>query len=125
MSEHSFPVPVWDTATGTWLPVDFRQGQRVVCWPEGFDPSVLPQPDYTDGDHVQFVRDETCARAGVVRLVLFQWGSESWNNLQNMPGSSNQILYIITARGHDHRVKADQILGRFISLDRLSLRTSG
>ncbi len=47
---------------GMWEPVDFRQRQRVVSWPSGFDPTALPAPEYSDGDRVQFVRDELCAR---------------------------------------------------------------
>lgn len=32
----------------------------------------------------------------------------------------NNITYIVTARGHDHCIKAEQILGRFVSLERVS-----
>jgi len=64
------PVPVWNNRIGQWEPLDFRQGQRVAAWPGGFDLARLPVPDYRDGDRVQFVRDETCAREGVVRMVL-------------------------------------------------------
>lgn len=64
------PTPVWNSATGSWEPVDRRDGQRVTQWPDGFDPGCLPQPEYQEGEHVQFVRDETCAREGRVRRVL-------------------------------------------------------
>ena len=57
---------------GSWEPIDFRNGQRVVEWPGGFRQELLPIPEYQEGDRVQFVRDETCAREGTVRLVLFQ-----------------------------------------------------
>jgi hypothetical protein len=68
MTDHYLPVPAWNNRIGQWEPIDFRHGQRVVAWPDGFDPARLPVPDYQDGDRVQFVRDETCAREGVVRM---------------------------------------------------------
>lgn len=64
------PLPVWNSTTGSWEPVDMRDGQRVTRWPDGFDPGILPLPEYQEGEHVQFVRDETCAREGRVRRVL-------------------------------------------------------
>lgn len=73
MTDHYLPVPVWNNRIGQWEPLDFRRGQRVVSWPDGFDPSRLPQLDYRDGDRVQFVRDETCAREGVVKMVRLAW----------------------------------------------------
>jgi hypothetical protein len=33
---------------------------------------------------------------------------------------ASAITYIVTARGHDHRIKAQNILGRFVSLEHLS-----
>lgn len=125
MGGGAVPVPVWNCMMRCWEPVDFRNGQRVVGWPEGFDPSVLPIPEYQDGDRVQFVRDETCAREGVVRCVLFQ------GDLRDVKGpqvgasplrssAADPITYIVTARGHDHRLKAWNILGRFVTLERVS-----
>src|ERR1700730_154577 len=111
MTERYLPVPVWDRVTGWWEAVDFRHGQRVVEWPESFDPRMLPVPDYRDGDRVQFVRDETCAREGVVRRVLLQGGM--YSSLQKRDTiihrwylDANNITYIVTARGHDHQIKA-------------------
>ena len=75
MSDRYLPVPVWNNRLGRWEPVDFRQGQRVTTWPDGLDPARLPQPEYRDGDRVQFVRDETCAREGVVRMVMLRGGA--------------------------------------------------
>jgi len=72
LAERSVPVPVWNSMIGSWEPIDFRNGQRVVEWPGGFRQELLPIPEYQEGDRVQFVRDETCAREGTVRLVLFQ-----------------------------------------------------
>src|SRR6266568_4101281 len=72
-----------EAGTGPWVamsthpttePVDFRNGQKIVEWPDGFDPATLPDPHYHDGDRVQFVRDETCTREGTVRLVLLKGG---------------------------------------------------
>ncbi|HCI78490.1 MAG TPA: hypothetical protein DHW02_02230 [Ktedonobacter sp.] len=100
-----------------WEPVDFRNGQQVVKWPDGFNPQLLPIPEYNEGDRVQFVRDETCAREGTVRQVLFQG---DMLHLQHLALDADAIIYIVTARGHDHRIKASSILGRFVSLERLS-----
>src|SRR5256885_6730752 len=72
LAERSVPVSVWNSTMGGWEPIDFRNGQRVVEWPHGFSPQLLPIPEYQEGDRVQFIRDETCARDGTVRLVLFQ-----------------------------------------------------
>ena len=121
----SLPVPLWNNKIGQWEPVDFAHGQRVVTWPENFDPHGLPIPEYHEGDRVQFVRDETCSREGVVRLVLLQQGRASCMEKQdglNNPWYINaeNILYIVTARGHDHRIRAENILGRFLSLERSS-----
>ena len=70
MAERDLVVPVWNSMMGRWEPVDFRNGQHVVAWPYGFRQELLPIPDYQEGDRVQFVRDETCAREGVVRLAV-------------------------------------------------------
>jgi hypothetical protein len=43
-----------------------------MVWPHGFRQELLPIPEYQEGDRVQFVLDESCARDGTVRLVLFQ-----------------------------------------------------
>ena len=125
MAERYLPVPVWNSMTGSWEPVDYRHGQCVVSWPDGFDPLSFPLPEYRDGDHVQFVRDETCAREGVVRRVLLSGGvygpQESLNEaIQRCYLDPENILYIVTARGHDHRIKSWNILGRFVSLERIS-----
>lgn len=108
-----------------WEPVDFRNGQRVVTWPEGFDPALLPVPEYSDGDSVQFVRDETCTREGVVRRVLLRGGvygplEDQEEAIKRWYLDAENMMYIVTARGHDHRIKAWNILGRFVSLERIS-----
>jgi hypothetical protein len=122
MTEKYIPVPVWNSLRGYWEPVDFRNGQRIVNWPDGFDPTLLPAPAYSDGDRVQFVRDETCAREGIVRRVLLRGGV--YGPLEDQDAAikrwyldPDNITYIVTARGHDHRIKAWNILGRFVSLD--------
>jgi hypothetical protein len=125
MAERDHVVPVWNGMIGRWEPVDFRNGQHVVAWPYGFRQELLPIPEYQEGDRVQFVRDETCAREGVVRLALLQCDlsrfqaeqgeAKKWQHLD-----ADDIIYIVTARGHDHRIKAAHILGRFVSLERIS-----
>ncbi|GCE24950.1 hypothetical protein KDA_04340 [Dictyobacter alpinus] len=125
MTERYLPVPVWNNFIGKWEPVDFRRGQRVVNWPTDFDTTLLPVPEYSDGDRVQFVRDETCAREGVVRRVLLAGGEyrplESRETaIKRLYLDPENMLYIVTARGHDHRIKAWNILGRFVSLERIS-----
>src|SRR6266566_1227507 len=65
MTDRYLPVPVWNNRFGQWEPVDFRHGQQAAAWPNGFDLARLPRPEYRDGDRVQFVRDEICAREGV------------------------------------------------------------
>jgi len=105
---------------GQWEPIDFRHGQHVTTWPAGCDPARLPLPDYRDGDRVQFVRDETCAREGVVRMVLLRGGSYGPHEqveqlIQQWYYQPESMLYIITARGHDHRIHPGNILGRFVS----------
>ena len=75
MTDRYLPVPVWNNRVGQWEPVDFRHGQHVAAWPNGCDLARLPLPDYRDGDRVQFVRDETCTREGVVRMVLLRGGA--------------------------------------------------
>lgn len=125
MTERYLPVPVWNSVTGSWEPVDFRNGQRVVSWPDGFDPTSLPAPEYSDGDCVQFVRDETCAREGVVRRVFLIGGvygplEDRQEAMKRWYLDAENITYVVTARGHDHRIKASNILGRFVSLERIS-----
>lgn len=123
MIDRYLPVPVWNNRIGRWEPLDFRQGQRVTRWPDGFDLARLPRPDYRDGDRVQFVRDETCARAGVVRMVLLRGGA--YGPLERVEDLIEQwycqpesMVYIVTARGHDHRIGSSTILGRFVSRNR-------
>jgi hypothetical protein len=125
MTERYFPVPVWNGMIGQWEPVDFYHGQRVVRWPDDFDSTQLPIPEYQDGDRVQFVRDETCAREGVIRRVLFDGDISTSPEKRDKPikhrdFDAENITYIVTARGHDHRIKAWNILGRFVSLERVS-----
>lgn len=125
MIERYLPVPVWNGMLDKWEPVDFRNGQRVVTWPEGFDPALLPVPEYSDGDSVQFVRDETCTREGVVRRVLLRGGvygplEDQEEAIKRWYLDAENMMYIVTARGHDHRIKAWNILGRFVSLERIS-----
>ncbi|HEY7419436.1 MAG TPA: hypothetical protein VH593_29915, partial [Ktedonobacteraceae bacterium] len=119
MTETYLPVPVWNSSMGMWEPVDFRHGQRVVSWPGGFDPTSLPTPEYSDGDRVQFVRDETCTREGIVRRVLLRGGTygpldDRDEIIQQWYLNAENITYIVTARGHDHHLKAWNILGRFV-----------
>ena len=121
----ALPGSLWNNQIGQWEPVDFAHGQRVVVWPKNFDPHCLPLPEYHEGERVQFVRDETCSREGVVRLVLLQRGIARGREKQDELSkpwylNAENILYLVTARGHDHRVRAEQILGRFLSLERLS-----
>jgi hypothetical protein len=125
LSERYLPVPVWERLSRWWVPLDFRAGQRVIEWPEGFDPRMLPMPEYLAGDRVQFVRDETCAREGTVRCVLLRGGSYSFLEerdvlIQRWYLDAESLTYIVTARGHDHRLKQHNILGRFVSLDHLA-----
>ena len=123
MTDHYLPVPVWNNRIGQWEPLDFRQGQRVAAWPDGFDLARLPVPDYRDGDRVQFVRDETCAREGVVRMVLLRGGAYSHLDqvgalIEQWYYDPESLRYIVTARGHDHTIRPDTILGRFVSRNR-------
>ncbi len=123
MTDRYLPVPVWNNRIGQWEPIDFRHGQRVAAWPNGFDPARLPLSDYRDGDRVQFVRDETCAREGVVKMVLLRGGA--YGSLERVEDLTEQwycqpesMIYVVTARGHDHRIRSSTILGRFVSRDR-------
>ncbi len=125
MAEREHVVPVWNRMIGRWEPVDFRNGQHVAAWPHGIRHELLPIPEYQEGDRVQFVRDETCAREGVVRLVLLQcdlsrFQSEQGEAMKWPHLDAADIIYIVTARGHDHRIRAGQILGHFVSLERIS-----
>ena len=125
LAARSVPVPVWNSIKGSWEPIDFRNGQRVGEWPDGFRQELLPIPEYNEGDRVQFVRDETCARDGTVRLVLFQGDisrlqAEQGEAMKRPNLGADDIVYLVTARGHDHRVKASHILGRFVALERVS-----
>jgi hypothetical protein len=114
-------VLVWNSLTRCWELVDFHHGQRVVPWPAGFDAGWLPVPEYEVGDRVQFVRDETCAREGVIHHILFDRSLEEWGEDRGRETcSADQIIYIITARGHDHRIRASNILGRFVSPEYIS-----
>ncbi|MDQ2905088.1 MAG: hypothetical protein M3Y81_16235 [Chloroflexota bacterium] len=120
MSDRYIPVPMWNNRSGQWEPVDFRHGQRVTAWPTGCDRARLPLPDYRDGDRVQFVRDETCAREGVVRLVLLRGGAYGPGDqiealLEQWYYQAETMVYIVTARGHDHTIRSWNILGRFVS----------
>ena len=123
MADQYLPVPVWNSRLACWEPVDFRHGQHVTSWPDGFDPADLPQPEYRDGERVQFVRDETCAREGVVRIVMLRGGAFSpFERVERLIEQwycrPESMVYIVTARGHDHRIHADTILGRFVARQR-------
>jgi len=114
------PVPVWNNRVGHWEPIDFRHGQRVAAWPDEFDLTQLPLPEYREGDRVQFVRDETCAREGVVRMVLLCGGAYGpLDQVEELIGQwycqPESMIYIVTARGHDHRISPGNMLGRFVS----------
>ncbi len=114
-------VPVWNSLRRIWEPVDFHNRQRVVPWPADFDPGWLPVPEYEEGDRVQFVRDETCAREGVIHRILFERSLEELREDRERGACmADQIIYIVTARGHDHRIQASNILGRFVSPERIS-----
>ncbi len=114
-------VPVWNSLRRIWEPVDFHNRQRVVPWPADFDPGWLPVPEYEEGDRVQFVRDETCAREGVIHRILFERSLEELREDRERGACmADQIIYIVTARGHDHRIRASNILGRFVSPERIS-----
>ena len=124
MAKRSIPVPVWNSIKGSWEPIDFWNGQRLVEWPHGFRQELLPIPEYQEGDRVQFVLDESCARDGTVHLVLFQGDisrmqAEQGEAIKRSNLGADDIIYLVTARGHDHRVKAAHILGRFVSLERV------
>jgi len=123
MIDRYLPVPVWNNRVGRWEPVDFRHGQHVTVWPDRFDLTRLPLPDYRDGDRVQFVRDETCTREGVVRMVLLRGGGygpldQVEELVQQWYCQPESMVYIVMARGHDHRVLPGNILGRFVSPNR-------
>jgi hypothetical protein len=124
MTDCYLPVPVWNNRVGQWEPIDFRHGQRVAAWPDGCDLARLPLPDYRDGDRVQFMRDETCAREGVVRMVLLRSGAYGpLDQVEALIGqwycSTESLRYIVTARGHDHTIRPCNILGCFVSPNRL------
>ncbi|HEY6542914.1 MAG TPA: hypothetical protein VIZ18_18365 [Ktedonobacteraceae bacterium] len=110
MTDHYLPVPVWNNRLGCWQPVDFPHEQRVTIWPDGFDPARLPQPEYRDGERVQFVRNEACAREGVVRMVMLRGGG--YGPLERVEQQIERwycrpecMIYIVTARGHDLRLQ--------------------
>jgi hypothetical protein len=92
MIDRYLPVPVWNNRVGHWDPVDFQHGQHVAAWPNGFDIARLPLPDYRDGDRVQFVRDETCAREGVVRMVLLREGGTAHWTASRSSSSSGFVI---------------------------------
>ena len=120
MTERYLPVPVWNNMIGRWEPVDFRNGQKVVPWPKQVDLTALVVPEYRDGNRVQFIRDETCAREGVIHMVMLRGGvygpfDSITDLLQRWYYHQDAISYIVTARGHDHILKANAILGRFLS----------
>ncbi|GHO98625.1 hypothetical protein KSF_086730 [Reticulibacter mediterranei] len=73
---------------------------------------------------MQFVRDETCAREGVICQVLLRGGAygplETQEDAIRRCYLDAENILIVTARGHDHRITAGNILGRFVSLQRLS-----
>jgi len=120
MTEHYLPVPMWNNTSGNWEPVDFRNGQKVVEWPDGFDPATLPDPEYHDGDRVQFVRDETCTREGTVRLVLLKGGvygplDRVEDVIKQWYCNPDNMIYVVTARNHDHQIRPWNIVGRFVT----------
>ena len=105
------------------FPSPTLHGQHVAAWPDGFELARLPLPDYRDGDRVQFVRDETCAREGVVRMVLLRGGGYGPLDrveelIQQWYCHPESMVYIVTARGHDHTIHPWNMLGRFVSRNR-------
>jgi hypothetical protein len=125
LAKRPIPVLVWNSIKGSWEPIDFWNGQRLVEWPHGFRQELLPIPENQEGDRVQFVRDESCAREGTVHLFLFQGDisrmqAEQGEAIKRSNLGADDIIYLVTTRGHDHRVKASHILGRFVSLERVS-----
>ena len=73
---------------------------------------------------MQFVRDETCAREGVVRMVMLRGGAYGpCDPVEELTGQwyygrPESIVYIVTARGHDHTIHPRNILGQFVSRNR-------
>lgn len=123
MRDRYLPVPVWNNRVGQWKPIDFRHGQHVAVWPDGFELARLPLPDYRDGDRVKFVRDETCARERVVHLVRLRGGAygpfdQVEELIQQWYCHPESMVYIVTARGHDHTIRSWNMLGRFVSRNR-------
>jgi hypothetical protein len=41
------------------------------------------------------------------------------DRLAVLMNQASDIIYLVTAHGHDHRVKASHILGRFVSRERV------
>lgn len=60
-----------------------------------------------------------------MRYILLQGGSYGFLEerealIQRWYLDAESMTYIVTARGHDHRLKSHNILGRFLSLDYLA-----
>lgn len=77
-------------------------------------------PDFRDGDRVQFVRDEICTHEGVVRIILLCGGGygpldEVEELIQQWYYNLESMVYVVTARGYDHMIRPEKILGRFVS----------
>jgi hypothetical protein len=60
---------------------------------------------------------------GVVRMVMLRGGA--YSPLERIEDLIKQwycqlesILYLVTARGHDHRIRPSAILGQFVSRNR-------
>jgi hypothetical protein len=123
MIDRYLPVPVWDNRVGQWEPIDFLHGQHVTARPDRFELTQLPLPDYRNENRVQFVREETRAREGVVRMVLLRGGAygpldQVEELIQQWYCNPVSIVYIVAARGHDHTIRPWNMLGLFGSPNR-------
>jgi hypothetical protein len=97
-------------------------------WWSGLTASVLNSCPF-----LNIMRVIVCSSSGMrpvhatvpVRLVLFQgdisrFQAEQSEAMKRVNLGADDIIYLVTARGHDHRIKASHILGRFVSLERIS-----
>ena len=58
---------------------------------------------------MQFVRNEICAREGVVRMVMLRGGAYGLSDqgedlIEHWYCQPENMVYILTARDHDHRI---------------------
>ena len=107
------PVPVWNGKE--WEPIAMSLGEKVMCWPEGFDTCTLPRPKYQLGDIVRFRWERPKELQGhILRIRLWGGGYHKYEGealkVCAFRYRTPFMTYTIYANSHGRWVREDMIL---------------